>query len=122
MLSKVARLRAWYWGVLVAEARRIVHQQKGLIVRLRAAGVVHGRPKEHFACSRRTGGALRNTGTFSKVERSYFRRIIVPVLHDKGGAVVFDGPGWREAASGISRSGNGAPRAASSARTLESLP
>ena len=83
---------------LVAEGRRIVQQQKGLIVRLRAAGVIHWRPKEHFACSKRTYGALRNSETFSKVEGSYFPRTIVPVLHDEGGAVVLDGPRQREAA------------------------
>jgi hypothetical protein len=81
---------------LVAEGRRIVQQQKGRIIRLREAEEwIRGMPKEHFACSRRTCSALRNTETFSKVEGSYFPRTIVP---DEGGAVVLDGPRQREAA------------------------
>ena len=53
----------------VAEARRLVQRQKGLIVRLRAAGVNTLDAKEYFGCWNRTFGDLRNTRTASEKMR-----------------------------------------------------
>lgn len=72
---------------LVAEGRRIVQQQKGLIVRLRAAGVDTLEAERTLRLFEANLGALRNTETLSKVERSYFPRTAVRVLHDETGVV-----------------------------------
>jgi hypothetical protein len=47
----------------IADARRMVHQQKGLIIRLLGAGVRRGMPKRYFGCWNPTYGDWRNTGT-----------------------------------------------------------
>jgi hypothetical protein len=55
---------------LVAEGRRIVRQQKGLIIRLRAAGVDTWDAERALRLFEANCGALRNTETFSKIKSS----------------------------------------------------
>jgi hypothetical protein len=62
---------------LVAEARRIVRQQKGRIIRLRAAGVDTWDAERALRLSRRTCSDLRNTETFSKAEGSHCQQLSV---------------------------------------------
>ena len=50
----------------VAEARRLVQQQKGLITRLRAAGVDTWDAQKILSLRNRTFGDLRNTETASE--------------------------------------------------------
>jgi hypothetical protein len=49
----------------VVEARRMVHRQKGLIIRLRAAGVNTWMPKRYFGCWNPIYVDLRNAETAS---------------------------------------------------------
>ena len=63
---------------LVAEGRRIVQQQKGRIIRLRAAGVdTWDAERALRLLEANLRRCLRNTETFSKVERSYSEACIV---------------------------------------------
>ena len=55
---------------LVAEGRRVVQQQKGRIIRLRAAGVDTWDAQRTLHLFEANLGALRNTETFSKIESS----------------------------------------------------
>jgi hypothetical protein len=50
----------------VAEARRMVHRQKGLIIRLRAAGVNTWDAKRYFGCWNPICVDLRNIETASE--------------------------------------------------------
>ena len=74
----------------LAEARRLVQRQKGLIVGLRAAGAIHWMPREYFGCWSRTFDDLSNTETASeqtcssKDDRDSSckeARVVVPIRH-----------------------------------------
>ena len=65
---------------LVAEGRRIVQQQKGLIVRLRAAGVDTGEAERTLRLFEANLRRFEEHRTFSKVQRSCVLRTIVPVF------------------------------------------